>query len=211
MNNRFIRWIYYKILPFSIQAIISKIVFKPQFGNDMTVSRGIKFYYGKVSFGNGTRIAANSVFSNIAVGNYTVFAQDFRVLAFVHDYTAFSINSIIPSIISWKEKKELHEPNIHDYPQTVVGNDVWIGEFVTVKGGITIGDGAVVGARSVVTHDVPPFSIVAGVPARLIGWRFDEKKIQLMKDIQWWNWDKEKIKKNYERLCNFDESLREIN
>lgn len=66
-----------------------------------------------------------------------------------------------------------------------------------------------VGAGSIVTHDVPPFAIVAGVPAKFIKWRFDEEKIELLKDIKWWDWDKKKIAHNYERLCEFDMTLRE--
>ena len=102
----------------------------------------------------------------------------------------------------------INEPKIINYSQTIIGNDVWIGEFVTVKGGIRIGDGAVIAARSVVTHDVPPFAIVAGVPARFVKWRFDKEKIELMQEIKWWDWDKEKIARNYERLCRFDGTLK---
>ena len=212
MDNKIFRKIYYNLLPFGVQAYLTKIIFKPKFGDDMTISKGPKFYYGDVSFGNGVRIAGSSVFSNVTVGNYTVFAQNFRMLEFVHDYTAFSINSILPDILHkylYNKNVKLHGPNIVQYPQTVIGSDVWIGEFVTVKGGVHIGDGAVVGAGSIVTHDVPPFAIVAGVPAKFIKWRFDEEKIKLLKDIKWWDWDKEKIAQNYEKLCRFDTTLRE--
>lgn len=214
MENRFLRNIYYKCIPFSIQAYISKLIFKPKFGKNMIISKGTKFYYGDVSFGTGTRIAANSVFSNITVGNYTVFAQDFRVLAFVHEYKAFTINNVIDDILGISDKNvKLAEggirPHIENYPQTVIGNDVWIGEFVTVKGGVHIGDGAIVAAGSIVTRDVPPFAIVAGVPAKFVKWRFEQEKIDLMQDLQWWNWNKEKLSENYSRLCNFDMSLRD--
>lgn len=214
MKIPLLRQIYYNILPFSLQGYLSKIIFKPRFGEDMIISKGTKFYYGDVSFGRGTRIAANSVFSNITVGNYTVFAQDFRMLGFVHDYSAFTINNILPEIIGKRVNCMLnntgggHEPSIQNYPQTIIGSDVWIGEFVTIKGGVHIGDGAIVAARSVVTHDVPPFAIVAGVPARFVKWRFDEEQIELMKEIKWWDWDKEKIARNYERLCCFDMTLK---
>ena len=168
MQIPLLRKIYYDILPFSIQAYLTKIIFKPKFGWDMIISKGTKFFYGDVSFGNGTRIAANSVFSNVTVGNYTVFGQDFRILGFAHDYNAFTINTNLPEMVKADTGGGINEPGIRNYPQTIIGNDVWIGEFVTVKGGVQIGDGAVVGARSVVTHDIPPFAIVAGVPARFI-------------------------------------------
>ncbi len=206
----FLKKIYY-YLPFSVQAKISEFVFKPQFAKDVIKSKGVKTYYGKCSFGTGTRIAGYSIFANVTVGNYTVFAEGFRTLAFKHDYEAFSINSELPNLIP-EIKKRYHsidklQPGISNYNQTIIGNDVWIGEYVTVKGGVTIGDGAVIAARSVVTHDVPPYAIVGGTPAKFIKWRFDEEKIELMQKIKWWNWSKEKIYENYERLCAFDSSL----
>ena len=93
---------------------------------------------------------------------------------------------------------------------TYIGSDVWIGQNVTIKDGVTIGDGAVIGTSAVVTKDVPPFAVVAGVPAKVIKYRFDEKKIKLMQDIKWWDWEPKKIYENLERLYAFDESLRDL-
>lgn len=210
MISSFFKKIYYQ-LPFSLQAKISEMVFKPQFASDVIKSKGVKTYYGKCSFGTGTRIAGNSIFANVTVGNYTMFAEGFRMLFFRHDYEAFTVNSelpnLIPNIKKMHGKTNTLQPGITNYPQTNIGSDVWIGEYVTVRGGVTIGDGAVIAARSVVTRDVPPYAIVGGIPAKFIKWRFDEEKIELMKKIEWWNWSKEKICENYERLCEFDSSL----
>jgi len=71
----------------------------------------------------------------------------------------------------------------------VIGNDVWIGNDVVLKGGITIGDGAVIAANSVVTKDVPPYAIVAGVPAKIIRYRFNADIINELLKIQWWNYN----------------------
>ena len=94
--------------------------------------------------------------------------------------------------------------------RTYIGNDVWIGENVTIKDGVKIGNGAVIGTAAVVTKDVPPYAIVAGVPAKIIKYRFDDKKIQLLQDIKWWDWSPEMIYKNLALLTAFDESLRVI-
>jgi len=74
-----------------------------------------------------------------------------------------------------------------------IENDVWIGLNCTIMGGVTIGNGSVVGAGSVVTKDVPPYSIVGGNPAKHINYRFDDDIIKELLDIQWWNWNDDTI------------------
>lgn len=75
----------------------------------------------------------------------------------------------------------------------IIGNDVWIGYEAVILSGVTIGDGAVIGCRAVVTKDVPPYTIVGGVPAKPIRKRFDEETIKELQKIKWWDWPKEKI------------------
>ncbi|MCL5282508.1 MAG: CatB-related O-acetyltransferase [Planctomycetes bacterium] len=77
----------------------------------------------------------------------------------------------------------------------VIGNDVWIGAEAMILSGVTIGDGAVIGARSVVTKDVPPYAIVGGNPARLIRMRFDEPTMARLQSLKWWTWDDARIEK----------------
>ena len=75
----------------------------------------------------------------------------------------------------------------------IIGNDVWIGYEAVVLSGVTIGDGAVIGCRAVVTKDIPPYTIVGGVPAKPIRKRFDEETIKELQKIKWWDWTEEKI------------------
>jgi hypothetical protein len=77
----------------------------------------------------------------------------------------------------------------------VIGNDVWIGYEALILSGVTIGDGAVVGARAVVTRDVAPYEIVGGNPARHVRWRFDEATRAALLRIRWWDWPEEKIRR----------------
>jgi len=94
----------------------------------------------------------------------------------------------------------------------VIGNDVWIGLEATIMPGVTIGDGAIIGAKSVVTHNVEPYSVVAGNPARVIKKRFSDETIKRLLKIQWWNWPIQTIETHrdvitgndidaFERLC----------
>ncbi|MBQ8341319.1 MAG: CatB-related O-acetyltransferase [Clostridia bacterium] len=79
-------------------------------------------------------------------------------------------------------------------PVTVIGNDVWIGANAQIKSGVCVGNGAVIGMGSVVTHDVPPYEIWAGVPARPIGRRVDEETAVWLEKIAFWNWEEKKIR-----------------
>lgn len=83
---------------------------------------------------------------------------------------------------------------------TVIGNDVWIGYDAIIMSGVKIGDGAIIGTRAVVTKDIPPYTIVGGVPAKPIRKHFDDKTIEKLLSIKWWNWDKEKIKQNIQSI-----------
>lgn len=82
----------------------------------------------------------------------------------------------------------------------VIGHDVWIGYEALILAGVTIGDGAIIGARAVVTKDVQPYTIVAGVPAKPLRKRFDEATIQKLQTLRWWDWPIEKIRNNLEAI-----------
>lgn len=77
----------------------------------------------------------------------------------------------------------------------VIGNDVWIGYEAVIMQGVHIGDGAIIGTRALVTKDVPPYTIVGGVPAKPIRRRYDEATIQKLQALKWWDWPDEKVKK----------------
>lgn len=82
----------------------------------------------------------------------------------------------------------------------VIGNDVWIGYEAVIMAGVTVGDGAIIGTRALVTKDVPPYTIVGGVPAKAIRKRFSEETISSLLEIKWWNWSKERIAENIDAI-----------
>ena len=87
---------------------------------------------------------------------------------------------------------------------TIIGNDVWFGTNAVIMPGVTIGDGAIIGAYSVVTRDVEPYSIVAGNPNKLIRKRFSDDTIKELLTIKWWDWDYEKITRNLKAIVGAD-------
>lgn len=86
----------------------------------------------------------------------------------------------------------------------VIGNDVWIGYEAVIMAGVHIGNGAIIAARAVVTKDVPPYTIVSGVPARLIKKRFDEEVIRELETLKWWDWSAEKIQRCFPYIKKVD-------
>ena len=87
---------------------------------------------------------------------------------------------------------------------TIIGNDVWIGHRAVILPGVNIGDGAIIGAYSLVSKDVAPYSIVGGNPAVEIRKRFTEEQIRQLLDLRWWDWNIEKITRNVQLLTGND-------
>lgn len=100
----------------------------------------------------------------------------------------------------WNLEKEKVTEAWDNRGDIVIGNDVWIGYEAVILSGVTIGDGAIIGTRAVVTKDVPPYTIVGGIPAKPIRKRFDEKVIKELLKIKWWDWTEEKIARNIENI-----------
>ena len=86
----------------------------------------------------------------------------------------------------------------------IVGNDVWIGYEAVIMSGVKIGDCAIIGTRAVVTKDVPPYTIVGGVPAKPIRRRFDDATIEKLEALLWWDWDYERIKRSIPTIQSGD-------
>ena len=111
-----------------------------------------------------------------------------------HTMTSLSTYTFPLFYEEWGLEKEKVAEAWDNKGNIVIGNDVWIGYEAVILSGVTIGDGAVIGSRAVVTRDVPPYTIVGGVPARTIRRRFDEQTIEKLLGLKWWYWPEERIK-----------------
>jgi len=92
----------------------------------------------------------------------------------------------------WESAKHI-EGHPASRGDVIIGHDVWIGEDAVILSGVHIGNGAVIGASAVVANDVPPYSIVAGNPAKVIRMRFIEREISILQSLAWWSWDDAKL------------------
>ena len=108
---------------------------------------------------------------------------------------------------TFAQKQMFEEYRFYDKDREIalrIGNDCWIGNGVCFIGGVQVGDGAVVLAKALVTKDVPPYAIVGGIPAKVIGFRYDEETIRFLLSVKWWDKDRDWLRDNWDKLCNIE-------
>jgi chloramphenicol O-acetyltransferase type B len=140
----------------------------------------------------------------LRIGKYTSIADEVTILLGGNHHMDWASMYPFPALLDvWPEASE-----IKGHPWTkgdvVIGSDVWIGNGATILSGVTIGDGAVVAARALVVHDVEPYAVVGGNPARTIKKRFKKKVIKALLAAQWWDWPEDVIRANIATLCSGD-------
>lgn len=154
-----------------------------------------KYIVGQYTYG-----VPNIPFSgNLEIGNFCSIAKDVTILLNADHHTEWI--STYPFSHFFKECKYLGNA-ARKGKKTTIGNDVWLCMNSIILPGITIGDGAVIGAGSVVSSDVEPYSIFVGNPGKTIKKRFDDLTIQKLLEIKWWDWDIKKIIENASLLCS---------
>ncbi|MDM9632796.1 CatB-related O-acetyltransferase [Robiginitalea aurantiaca] len=162
------------------------------------------------SIGKYTRISKGCSLVYCEVGKFCSLSSKIQVGAGRHPLNYLSSNQIFynKNTLSNKWVKSIqYEQNL---PVTI-GNDVWIGTDCLIMGGVKIGDGAVIGAKALVTKDIPPYAIVGGVPAKIIKYRFSPEIIEKLLEIKWWDFSDEKISENIEIFRKPDISLEDLN
>ena len=161
------------------------------------------------SVGKCSYICGGSNLPNCNIGAFCSISSGVHIQPWTHPITFVSTYpgffDTCNNLPFGKGEKEFDESLICDDGHfTIIGNDVWIGENVTIKGGVKIGDGAIIGMNSLVTKDVPPYAIVGGNPAKIIRYRFDEDTIHKLLEIKWWDWPLEVIKERRELFTDIN-------
>lgn len=140
----------------------------------------------------------------LVVGKFCSIACGARFLFNSANHTLASLSSYPFPLLF--EEWGLEKRNVADAwdnkGDIVVGNDVWIGYEAVILAGVRIGDGAVIGSRAVVTRDIPPYTIVGGVPARTIRKRFDDAVIAKLLELRWWDWPEEAVRRNIPAIAS---------
>lgn len=155
------------------------------------------------SIGDYSYINSNSKIRNTKIGKFCSIGSNVQIILGKHPYNFASTH---PSFFSnnkiFKTFSDLNY--IDEYEEVTIGNDVWIGEGALIPNGVTIGNGAIIAARAVVTKDVEPYSIVGGVPAKHIKFRFDQDTVNQINSSEWWNYKEEVLIKSFKSFHNTD-------
>jgi len=184
LNLKYIKLLifYFKNKNTTIKS--SFVSFHTKIGTNTTIMEG-SVVDNLSNIGENVYIGKYCYLTKTNIGNYCSIANNVSIGQGEHELTNISTSSIFYE----NSFKELTKKDC------TIGNDVWIGVDSIIKRGVKIGNGSVIGANSVVTKDVPPYSIVVGSPAKVIRYRFNQKKIKVIEDSKWWNFHPNKAKK----------------
>lgn len=179
---------------------VNTLSLKTKLGKGVLIRSGNEI--GEIEIGDYSYISGPRAYVECAtIGKYCSIARQTIIGVSDHDHGWLTTSPIASSkcygfIDVDKQQRQKAPP--------VIGNDVWIGANSIIFRGVTVGDGAVVAAGSVVTKDVPAYAIVGGVPAKVIKMRFSNEIIKILLDMKWWDWPESKIKESAKYMDDID-------
>ncbi len=199
-------------LPIPESAIIkqSSIIGNVKVG-EHTYIEGAHIHGPKVTIGDYTTlnpdsIAIHSDKAAVVIGKFCSIARKVDIQEWNHCSKRLTTSFFPPKTFGY---------NFLDYMETkgdiVIGNDVWVGAQSLILSGVTIGDGAIIGANTVVSKDVPPYAIAVGSPSKVVSYRFDEDVITKLLEIKWWDWDMSKLNKHKELFLKSNLTIDDLN
>lgn len=162
------------------------------------------------SMGRFSYLGRKSALICADVGMYCSIGDEVKVGLGIHTLSYLSTSPLFTEKCNGTGSSWVDKDTVYPYKKVIVGNDVWIGERAMIMGGVNIGDGAVIGAGAIVTKDVPPYAIVAGIPAKVIKYRFSDEIIQSLLQIKWWNTNEETLKLHLDLFQTKNVSIKDL-
>jgi acetyltransferase-like isoleucine patch superfamily enzyme len=190
------------------EILVSKVKYRKLIKNKCAIGPNVEII--KSTIGHSVRFAHNASIRNCIVNDFTSIGRYTKVnYAHIGKYCSISWDITIGAVNHPSNTLSTHafpyvkrigfveEDNQH-HENTLIGNDVWIGCNSVILPGVKVGDGAIIGSGSVVTKDVPEYAIMAGVPAKIIRYRFEEEVRNKLRELEWWHLPSQIIKQNIE-------------
>lgn len=189
------------------QNICSHLInFPVTLGEGVYIAQGVDLR-ANVKIGDKSYVNRGTLIASGEIGKYCSVGYNCQIGIFEHPTNLISTSPYIyrHRNISNEVKPNWSMDDINNPP--IIGNDVWIGSNAIVMQGVCIGDGAIIAAGAVVTKNVEPYSIVGGIPARIIKKRFEDEVIKLLLEFEWWNKSDEWVKDNIDKFVQPDEFI----
>ena len=173
-------------------AVISDraVILFSEIGDKVEIGRDCSVIYSSLGF--GSYLGKSSMMKFTRVGKFCNLSWQLSIGGSNHNYRA----ACMYTDSWWKKTLGVGESlvPVEEEEYTQIGSDVWLGSKANIVRGVKIGDGAVIGANSLVLEDIPPYAIAVGTPAKVIKYRFDEQTVDRLLKIRWWDWDVETIR-----------------
>lgn len=166
----------------------------------------------KTVLGDYTYVGSSTRISNTTIGKFCSIGPDVIICPGKHPTKTFV--STHPSFYSVNRQVRDYfcDKNYFEESSPVsIGNDVWIGARVIIVDGVNIGDGAIIATGAIVTKDVPPYAIIAGMPAKVIKYRFEDSEIEFLTIVKWWDRDRKWLKDNFKLFFNIKDFVIKFN
>ena len=196
MRNGFTLWLKWLITKIKLEFHYRKQHFKIGYMSLLINTRPNMYntiyenvYLNNVDLGDFTYVSKDTSIMNASIGKFCSIGQDCKIGLGIHPVDYISTHPIFYSPKKQAQITFENEKIFDEYENITIGNDVWIGSRVMIADGVTIGNGAIIAAGTVVTIDVSDYAIIAGIPGKLIRFRFDQDKITILNKFAWWDKD----------------------
>lgn len=178
----------------NLRLSLSYNINNTKFGNNNFLGENVTLINSSID--DYSYVNSNSKIINTTIGKFCSIGSNVQIVLGKHPSTFVSTH---PAFYSNNKlfKTFADKTYIEEYNKVEIGHDVWIAEGVVIPGGVKIGNGAIITAKAVITKDVESYSIVGGIPAKHIKYRFEDDLRKKLDDSKWWDWDENELKRNF--------------